>query len=104
MVRQEAGACAIVKRLKEQRSSDLKLIDELLCCIKRSTKWEAMETGFVADGGPAVRDAMARLRQAWANGEMALITLSLATYFKKENHLAEEEAEAPEGNPETQGP
>lgn len=59
------------------RESDLKLIDDLLVLSKDDT-WENMEQDSYI-----IRDAMARLRQAWTDGEMETITLSLANYFAK---------------------
>lgn len=59
----------------------LKMIDELLCLLKQrdGLSWETMEEkGFLI-----CRDAIAKLRQAWKDGEMDRITLSLAEYFKK---------------------
>jgi len=61
--------------------TDLKLIDELLCDLKDRIEppryWERVETH-----SSATRKAMARLRQAWASGEMPVITLSLEEYFR----------------------
>ena len=71
-----------IKRLQSQRSSDLKIIDELLCHIKGSKAWTDIGwSGRIVDGGPATRDAMVRLEQAWTQGEMEICTMSLVNYF-----------------------
>ena len=60
--------------------SDLKLIDELLCDIhhQQDISWPKMERY----GSSVERKAIQRLREAWKNGEMPAITLSLANYFE----------------------
>ena len=60
--------------------SELKLIDEWIIELKGSS-------GILAALEPencVARDALARLREAWANGEMPLNTPSLANYFEEE--------------------
>lgn len=68
-----------VLQLKETISTDLKLLDEVLCMQKGSETWEELEKTNMA-----IYEAMARLRHAWRNKEMQFITMSLAIYFKKE--------------------
>lgn len=60
--------------------SDLKLIDELLCDMKgmhTGTSWEDIE-----EFSSVTRRAMRRLREAYSSGEMTVITLGLANYFR----------------------
>lgn len=60
--------------------TDLKIIDELLVDMKGPNgTFEDLENRFYV-----VREALARLRQAWLSKEMPIITLSLANYFKEE--------------------
>lgn len=63
--------------------TDLKLIDELLCDIKQDmgVKWAYLDR----NGTSAVQEAMTRLREAWQCGEMPVITLGLANYFRGED-------------------
>jgi len=57
--------------------TDLKLIDELLCDLKRSGEtWADVEQRT-----SITRAAMHRLRTAYASGEMPVITLSLAKHL-----------------------
>lgn len=65
--------------------SDLKLIDELLCDLKtcHGLTWAEVETY-----SSITRTAMTRLVEAWASGEMPVITLGLADYFRSTNGAA----------------
>lgn len=60
--------------------TDLKFIDELLCEIRSiaGMSWYGME-----NYSNLTRRAMIRLREAYTSGQMPLITLSLADYFKE---------------------
>lgn len=58
--------------------SDLKIIDELLCMMLERGTWADLERKY-----NITETAMQRLREAWENGEMPLITLSLSNYFEE---------------------
>ena len=60
--------------------ADLKMVDELLCLMKQQNNltWAELER-FTNTS----HQAMQRLRQAWKNGEMEIITLGLANYFEE---------------------
>lgn len=58
---------------------DLKLIDELLVLLRPSDmSWSEFE----CEHSFVVLVAMRRLRQAWAGGEMKLITGSISNHFE----------------------
>jgi len=63
-----------------RKTTDLKLIDELLVLMKGSKQsWDEFENNH----STTVYEAMQRLRAAVASGEMPAITLSLARHFDK---------------------
>lgn len=67
-----------------RNAADLKIIDEVLTLWKGPSKtWEDMEKK-----GYTIRNAMARLKQAWLDGEMPIITLSLANHFNRGLQIA----------------
>ncbi len=58
--------------------SDLKIIDELLCVMKRPDQsWSDLENSY-----NITQIAMARLREAWNSKEMAMVTTGIANYFR----------------------
>ena len=59
--------------------SDLKLIDELLVDMRATSQTYAE----LEVQSSVTRKAFARLRFAWKSGEMKVITLGLANYFRE---------------------
>lgn len=69
-----------LKTASYDETCDLKLIDSLLCLYVKGPfkSWEDIERDT-----NLVITCLERLRKAWESGEMKLITLSLANYFKE---------------------
>lgn len=60
--------------------TDLKLIDELLIDLLQAKHYRTVAE--LENHSSVTRDAMERLREASASGEMPVITLRLARYFE----------------------